>query len=97
MNSLIVIFGFLFISTQIVATTESECPEICLAIYSPVCEEAMINGKLVRCLFSNSCEAGRSACLHEINWRQKEGKCETSPDHLCRQYLSSKNITSKVS
>ncbi|XP_039151610.1 uncharacterized protein LOC27208085 isoform X1 [Drosophila simulans] len=90
MNSLTVIFGLLFVSTQIAAKPESECPEICPAIYMPVCEEAMINGKLVTCLFGNSCEAGRSACRHEINWRhlnEKEGKCETSPDHLCRQYL----------
>ncbi|KQS38878.1 uncharacterized protein Dere_GG26469 [Drosophila erecta] len=86
MKSFFVIFGVLLISTQIAAQTTSGCPEICPAVYSPVCVEATINGKLVRCLFSNSCQVGVSTCRRGINWcKQNEEKCEKSSP-TCSQY-----------
>ncbi|ALC46284.1 CG42798, partial [Drosophila busckii] len=38
------------------------CATICPAIYQPVCGEARVGNKVVRCEFSNACMMGVSGC-----------------------------------
>ncbi|KAL7728766.1 hypothetical protein ACLKA6_004130 [Drosophila palustris] len=57
---------------------EDDCPSICPFDYSPVCGEAMFEGRLVRCQFSNECKMRASVCYHNIEWRPSG--CENSLD-----------------
>ncbi|KAH8271424.1 hypothetical protein KR018_009786, partial [Drosophila ironensis] len=57
----------LFAITQIEGQREPGCPDICPAIYQPVCAEASIRKNFMRCQFSNSCRLGSSSCRHNIS------------------------------
>lgn len=65
MKFCLALISLLLCCAQILAIYE--CPSICPAVFSPVCGEANIKGRLVRCQFSNSCRLGVSACKNGIS------------------------------
>nr|XP_016944705.2 vasotab [Drosophila suzukii] len=85
MKSFIVIFCLFLISVLIEAQTRPGCPGICPAVYQPVCGEASVRGRLVRCSFGNGCEMGVSSCRHNINWRERPLERCGSPSPVCSQ------------
>ncbi|KAH8383401.1 hypothetical protein KR009_008442 [Drosophila setifemur] len=64
MKVFIFVLSLLFVLVQIKA---QGCPEACITLYNPVCGEAIINGRKVRCQFSNSCFMGVSGCRNNIS------------------------------
>ncbi|KAI8045439.1 hypothetical protein M5D96_001620 [Drosophila gunungcola] len=68
------------------AQSRTGCPDICPAVYQPVCGEALVNGKLVRCEFSNGCVMGVSSCQNNIRFSEKPlNECaQTAP--ICSEF-----------
>ncbi|XP_051863606.1 vasotab-TY2-like [Drosophila albomicans] len=67
MKLCLAVISLLLCCSLIVA--ERECPLICPANYAPVCGEANVRGKKLRCEFPNSCAMDSSACRDNIDWR----------------------------
>ncbi|XP_017873875.1 PREDICTED: vasotab [Drosophila arizonae] len=72
MKFCLALIGLLLCCGQIFAAYD--CPSICPAIYKPVCGQATVKGRPVRCEFSNSCVMGVNACTKGINWQESSCK-----------------------
>ncbi|XP_017023420.1 uncharacterized protein [Drosophila kikkawai] len=72
---------------QIQAQTGQGCPDICPAVYMPVCGEAKIDGEAVKCEFGNGCMMGVSSCRHDINWGEVPLEKCLRPSNSCSRFL----------
>ncbi|BFF92534.1 vasotab [Drosophila madeirensis] len=68
MKSILLLLGLFLFCTFTEAQSNKRCPDVCPAVYSPVCGETRKNGQLVRCKFSNSCLMGVSGCVNRLTW-----------------------------
>ncbi|XP_034487937.1 vasotab-like isoform X1 [Drosophila innubila] len=78
MKLCVALISLLFCCSVIMAQS-SNCPDVCPAIFSPVCGEATVGGQRVRCQFSNGCAMSGSGCRNKINWLQTSCGYGTSP------------------
>uniref|UniRef100_A0A6P4EE18 Enhancer of split M1 protein n=1 Tax=Drosophila rhopaloa TaxID=1041015 RepID=A0A6P4EE18_DRORH len=85
MISILMTLCLFLLSVQIEAQTRSGCPDICPAVYQPVCGKTLINGKSVKCEFSNGCFMGGSSCRHNIRWTKTSLKECVTTDPICRK------------
>lgn len=67
MKSFILVVTLFLIASPIKAQTRPPCRNACITLYDPVCGETLIEGKVLRCEFGNSCFMGVSSCAHRIS------------------------------
>ncbi|XP_026849629.1 vasotab isoform X2 [Drosophila persimilis] len=85
MKSFFLLLGLLLTCSLLEVQSADLCPTVCPAIYNPVCGETRINGRLVRCQFSNSCVMGVSGCVNSLNWCATDLRnCRVNPD-ICKR------------
>ncbi|KAM7355859.1 U-Kazal-Dg21.2-like [Cochliomyia hominivorax] len=73
-------FSVIILALFFLCSVQAQCPEICPAIYLPVCG---FNGRCYR-EFSNSCQMGVENCTQNQNFRQVSMKnCSKSGNRKC--------------